>query len=213
MVEATHNALAAFSAALRSSSSEAQACHYLQGSAEKNARRLAIYRGNVVAGVTQALTAHYPVIAQLVGEEFFTGLARAYWQAFPSTSGDLGEYGAALAEFLSNFAPSAHLPYLPDVARLEWAMHLAENAADAPPQPITREPALLWMPGSQLLKSAWPIASIWLAHQNPASLKFADIQWQAEGALVYREGWRVCVSPLNYSEAEALITLTQQELS
>lgn len=213
MVEVTGNAIAAFSAALRSSENALQACAYLQGSAEKNARRLAIYRGNVVAGITQALKAHYPVIAQLVGAEFFQGLARAYWQAFPSKSGDLGEYGAALSEFLADFSPSQHLPYLSDVARLEWAVHLAESAADAPPQPINREPALLWMPGSHLLKSVWPIASIWLAHQTPASLAFSDIEWQAEGALVYREGWRVKVSALNVQEAQALIDLVQQESS
>jgi hypothetical protein len=211
MVEATHNAIAAFSAALRASQNAVQACHYLQGNAETNTRRLAIYRGNVVAGITQALTAHYPVIAQLVGDEFFKALARAYWQAFPSKSGDLGDYGTALPEFLADFSPSQHLPYLPDVARLEWAVHKAETAADAPAQAITREPALLWMPGSQLLKSVWPIASIWLAHQTPAALALADVQWQAEGALVYREGWRVSVSKLNYPETEALMALTEPE--
>ena len=61
---------------------------------------------------------------------FFNAAVDAYVRACPSTSGDLNVYGDAFGEFLAGYPPAADLPYLPDVARLEWAVDEAGRAAD-----------------------------------------------------------------------------------
>ncbi|MEK7711434.1 MAG: DNA-binding domain-containing protein, partial [Pseudomonadota bacterium] len=96
------------------------------------AQHLQVYRNNVVESLTGALCAVYPVVEKLVGDGFFRYAVHEYLRAHRPRSGNLHDFGDAFASFLSGFAPAAELPYLPDVARLEWAWHQAFHAADAP---------------------------------------------------------------------------------
>ena len=95
--------------------------------------RVEIYRRSARANHVGALAATYPVVKRLVGDAFFGEAARRHAATHPSTSGDLNEYGDGFAAFLAAYPPAASLPYLPDVARLEWACHECELAPDAPP--------------------------------------------------------------------------------
>ncbi|HEU4622795.1 MAG TPA: DNA-binding domain-containing protein [Burkholderiaceae bacterium] len=194
-----------FGAALHHAAEVERVLPRLSGDAASNAYRLAIYRANAIAACTRALRAHYPVCARLVGDEFFDATARAYRQAHPSTNGDLGHYGDAFAEFLRTFEHARSLPYLSDVAQLEWAVHIATTAADRPDAPITREPALLFMPGSCVLAFAHAAADIWLAHQPNSTIALDAIEMRAQGAIVYRDGFEVKATALPYDEARALI--------
>jgi hypothetical protein len=51
---------------------------------------------------------------------------------YPPSSGYLNEYGGEFADFLAALPTASALRYLPDVARFEWALSSAANAADAP---------------------------------------------------------------------------------
>ena len=138
---------------------------------KRAAERIALYRGNMRAAWEKALANAYPVVKALVGDEFFSALTRAYAQAHPSTSGDLNVFGSQLAEFLANFEHARELPYLADVADLEWSVHRAHYAADA--VALTRE-RVADLPPEALLAarydlhpaciacdSRFPVASIW----------------------------------------------------
>src|SRR5206468_6225143 len=69
-----------------------------------------------------------------------------------------------------------HLAFLPDVARLEWAMNAALHADDAEPLDPGRLAAVAAAdlprvvvaldPSVSLLASAWPVDRIWRAHQD-----------------------------------------------
>jgi hypothetical protein len=201
----------AFAAALRDADALAPAARWLDGSPELAAKRLAIYRANVGASIAKALRAAYPVIEQIVGIEFFEALAVAHRDAHPSTSGDLNDYGATLAAYLSQFPHTQHLPYLPDLARLEWAVHRAYGAADAQAFDATALAGLSaeqqaglrfrWAQGTALVDSAHPIVRIWQIHQAGYEGEFS-VEWQAaQCALIARSGWRVDVSVLDAGDA------------
>jgi len=176
--------------------------------------RLALYRGNVHAAWEKALANAYPVVRALVGEDFLGGLARAYGRAHPSTSGDLNRFGAGFADFVRDFEHTQGLPYLADVAELEWAVHRAHYAADSfglsrdriaalPPTDLLAarfelHPACAWM------ESPFPIAGIWLAHQSNASVALPDDLGRREFALIARPGWRVEVLASSAGEVAAL---------
>jgi len=201
----------AFAAALRDADAVPQATHWLSGDPAVAARRLGIYRANVAASVAKALSAAYPVVQQVVGAEFFEALAAAHQRVHPSICGDLNEYGATLAAYLEDFVHTQHLPYLPDLARLEWAVHRAGGAADAEPFDAAALAGLTpeqqdglrfrWAPGTTLVDSRHPIARIWQIHQPGHDGEFS-VDWTvAQCALVAREGWRVGVSALDAGDA------------
>lgn len=159
--------------------------------------RMAIYRNNVLGNWRGALAGAYPVTRMIVGDAFFGALARAYGRAQPSTSGDLNEFGEALAAFLGAFPDTQDLPYLPDMARLEWRVHLAYYAAEAPPFDFSRATEARLAPACALLESAWPVATIWQAHQSGGDPATVDLGAGAERALVLRPQWRVDVLALS----------------
>src|SRR6516225_2350475 len=97
------------------------------------AARLNVYRNTFVGNLTTALRLVYPAIHRLVGAPFFESAARVFVEAQPPRSAWLDEYGGGFPEFLADFAPAASLPYLPGVARLEWAVDMALHAIDAAP--------------------------------------------------------------------------------
>jgi hypothetical protein len=160
---------------------------------------LAVYRSNAFGNRAQALAGAYPVVRKIVGEEFFEGLAHAYARAHPSASGDLNEYGGHLAQFVAAFPHTEDLPYLPDVARLEWLAHRAYYA-EAPPLRLTGVSAaspLKLAPACALMASDWPLARLWLVHQDDYEGALnVDLDAGPDRVLVHRPRWRALVRSL-----------------
>ena len=200
-----------FAAALRNAEASSRASRWLVGDAALVKERLAIYRANTASSAAKALAAAYPVVLQVVGIEFFEGLARAYLRARPSACGNLYDYGGEFAAFLEGFPHAQSLPYLADLARLEWSVHRAHGAADARPWDPVGLMAVApesqgdirfeWAAGTAMMNSAYPIARIWTIHQPEYVGEFA-VDWSlAERVLIARAGFRVTVRALQVGEA------------
>uniref|UniRef100_UPI0018067F3F HvfC/BufC family peptide modification chaperone n=1 Tax=Ramlibacter sp. TaxID=1917967 RepID=UPI0018067F3F len=182
---------------------------------------LRAYRSSGRELACRALAGAYPVTAQLLGQENFGALAVSLWLRHPPGRGDIAQWGAQLAshvEMLPDLA--AEEPYLADVARLEWALHGAATAADAERDVASfallmeQEPAQLRLrlcPGAAGIGSQWPVASIVLAHlHGEPSLEQAGERLRArvaESALVWRDGVRPRVRPLDSAEAPFIASL------
>ena len=203
-----------FGRALRDRARTPEVARWLAGDAQAIDRRLALYRANMVAAAAKALSAAYPVVRQAVGAEFFHALARDYQRGTPSTSGDLGDFGAGFAGFLAAFEPTRSLPWLPDLARLEWAVHQADGAADAAAWDAAtlaavapdRQAALRlhWSPGLAVIESGWPIVRVWQIHAPGHDGDFSVDWTAAETALVARDGFAVAVRPCCLADAAFL---------
>jgi hypothetical protein len=158
-------------------------------------RRFAIYRNNVVVGLIDALSERFPVCLRLVGEEFFSAMAQCYVPVSLPRTPMLFEYGEDFAEFVSGFEPARGLPYLPDVARLEYAIGRAYHAEDAAPLPTDFVRSLpsgrleaataSFHPSTQLVPSNYPIVSIWRANMTPDPPQSLTLD-HAEDSLVVR---------------------------
>jgi uncharacterized protein (UPF0276 family) len=190
-----------------------------QFASDHGEHRFALYRGNQTANWRKTLAAAYPVVLALVGEEFFGGLARAYGHALPSDNPDLNVFGARFAAFLRDFPHVAQFPYLPDLARLEWALHrahyapaadglsAAQLAAIAPEQ--IENTRFRLHPAVQLLASDWAVAPLWLAHQPDSGVAFPEDMAVAGQALVARPQWQPLVLPLSAAGHAALLVLSE----
>ncbi|MGA8171753.1 MAG: DNA-binding domain-containing protein [Methylocystis sp.] len=158
-------------------------------------RRFAVYRNNVVVGLIDALAERFPACQRLVGEQFFRAMAGVHARATPPRSPMLAEYGDRFADFIANFPPARDLPYLADVARLEYVIGLAYHAADAAPLPIDAIKAispekfgrstLVLHPSLHLVASRHPIVSIWRTNTFDASPRAVELG-EAQDALVVR---------------------------
>ena len=176
--------------------------------------RLALYRGNIAAAQATALSRAYPVVRALVGDEYFAGLCSTYGRAYPSTSGDLNAFGGQLAAFVGGLESAATVPYLANVAALEWLVHRAYYVADS--RALSREHILSLSPEAMLarsfalqtgcswLSSNFAVATIWQAHQTDHVVALPDHPVRPEVALVIRTGWRVDVLTSSLAETTAL---------
>ncbi len=162
-------------------------------------RGIEVYRNNYRGNLHDTLAGVYPVIRQLVGDDFFRMMAKKFIESHPSRSGNLYHYGSELAEFLVHFGPTRQLTYLPDMASLEWAYQHAYLADDAPEFDVDRlatlapasYAALRWQlhPSCTLLVTEHPASAIWQAHQQGASEQFnIDMDSGGESLLVFRNG-------------------------
>jgi hypothetical protein len=180
----------------------------VDGQGLQPSQRLQIYRNNCLISLTEALKATYPVIHRLVGDGFFRTAAAAFIKASPPQEPRLSAYGAAFPTFLAQYAPAATLVYLPDMARLEWALNAAWHAPDAPAltaaqlsQASESGMPLHLHPACHLLESPWPIERIWHAHRTADEIEHG-IHLDQGGCrlLVYRQGFDVTLATLSGGE-------------
>ena len=158
-------------------------------------RRFAVYRNNVMVSLTEALAARFPVCERLVGGEFFRAMAHVFVASSKPRSPLLMVYGDDFPDFIGGFAPAEAVPYLADVARLEAAWTEAYHAADATALDAgtlgslsadrIAGARLKLHPSTRLVRSPFPVASIWQANQTDDPAIAAD-DWGPEDVLVVR---------------------------
>lgn len=183
--------------------------------------RFSVYRNNVIVSLIDALADTYPVSAALVGEPFFRVLARAFARQHPPRSPVLAGYGEDFAQFVSDYRDAASVPYLADVARLEWRYVCAFHAADAEPLgPESLAPLLadieqlaqvrvVLHPSLAAISSRYAIASLWAAHRT--TLELATVVPELpEAALVLRVGLTVEVIAITPGTCEFITQLLAQ---
>jgi hypothetical protein len=162
-------------------------------------RRFDVYRNNVASSLIDALADTFAVVQALVGEEFFRAMARVFVLDSPPTSPLLVRFGEAYPDFIAGFAPAQSLPYLADLARLEWARVQAYHAADAPtithdalaqamrqPERVSDSVVNLH-PSLQLLRSGYAVVSLWAAHQGVHEIGRVDPYLPEDALLLRRE--------------------------
>jgi hypothetical protein len=116
-----HQLQSHFSAALRYQET-ASHCQ-IEHSTFSNDEKLQIYRNNFVISLTEALATTYPIVQLLVGNECFMQLARQHVLISPPKEGNVWGYGAGFSHTIRETeAVVSAVPYLPDIALLEWAI-------------------------------------------------------------------------------------------
>jgi hypothetical protein len=171
------------------------------GSATARESRFDVYRNNVMTGLIRCLEKRFPVVARLVGTEFFRAMARVYVADEPPNSPALIDYGGGFPAFLAKFAPVRELPYLPDVAKLEWLRSESYSAADEPNASVADLAALADVgedklsvglhASARLLQSPFPIVSIWETNTHDCDVRQIDPELGGEQALIVRQNFQV----------------------
>ncbi len=175
------------------------------------AQRLHIHRHHILDSLAAALAATFPTVQAVVGAEFFRGLARAFIARSLPTQPVLAEYGAGFPAFIAGHDVARNLPYLADVARLDWALNLAFHApaggrlvaADLAALPADQLPSLRLSlaPGTVLVCSTYPLDRIWAASQPEAAADPVDLAAGGVRLLVLRRPDDAAFVSLSAAEA------------
>jgi len=186
------------------------------------AQRMKIYKHIVENTLSEALTTSYPAILALVGADFFAMAADRYFRRYPPESGNLQDYGASFPDFLSAMQEAASLPYLADVARLEWARQQTYLAADAAClnqagaaqrlQAAGDRPMRLRLhPGVRLIDSTHRIFDIWQYCMAPDSERL-QLAGDGQSVLLWRDGSQVAMQLMD-AAATAFLQHIEQDMA
>ncbi len=173
--------------------------------------RLAIYHNAYRARLREALGEAYDKTWSYLGDDLFAELADGYVQARPSAFRNLRWYGAEFAEHLARELPDH--PCVAELARLEWALGLAFDAADTPAVAAADVAGLAsqqWEdivfrlhPSVRLLTMEWNTVALWQAlgagAEPPEAAARAPQDW-----LVWRHAGQPHFRSLDAGEALAL---------
>lgn len=189
----------------------------VSGDAIPAAARLRVHRHHVRHSLAAALASTFPTVQSIVGERFFQAMAEAFVLEGLPRQPVLAEYGAGFPAFIQGYGPAASLPYLVDMARLDWALNLAfhetvsgtlaaGDLADMPPERLL-DLRLALAAGVTLIRSPYPIDRIWHASQPGDSAEAVGSDDGAATVMVLRQTDDVAFVRLSPAEAELVMTL------
>lgn len=182
--------------------------------------RFAIYRGSVMANLSQALGEIFPVVKSCVGERFFSAMARKYIAGYPSQSASLDDFGEQLPLFIRHFEPLSDFGYLVDVAQLEWSWHRAYHAKDEPAldasaftnlDATVADKTVFYLCRSlNIITSSFPLLRIWQSNRGLISMQEIDLSEGGDTVVIWRRGLVTDVTSLTPLERETLQAIQQR---
>ena len=170
----------------------------------------AVYRNTAARGVVEALRASFPTVDMLVGEEMFTQVALDYRRDRPPAGPVLSDYGHDFAAFLGQQPWTSELPYIADVALLDWLWLESFLAADATATPFQPNAGarIALHPTARFAWMERPAMTIWMAHRDPWAMAELEPEWVEEGALFTRPGKCVRAEPIDAAFHRLLLACT-----
>ncbi len=175
-----------------------------------------IYRHNLVFGLIGVLKETYVFSGVLLGARNFKFFCREFLYQNPSRNQDLIQYGEGFGDFLSGRDELKNLPFIPEVARLEWALERAFYASPelgpalAPQKDLAGEesqnPGWKLKSSVQLVRSTYRIHEAWLRFHEQGIEKIEGSLFKSgvENLVVWAEEGVPRVTPVNDPVAQWL---------
>ncbi len=180
--------------------------------------RLSVYSGGYTARMHESMTEAYEAVKKVLGRPDFWQLAQDYAAKFPSRHYNLNYAGRFLPEFLKTDERLKKIPFLEDLARLEWkimeAFHAFDTQAVTPsefaavPLEDWEQAKLFFQPSVSIEKSEWPVLDIWKTRREDVELP-AKVKKAPQQVLVFRIGTEVhakAIDAKHYAFMQALLS-------
>ncbi len=181
--------------------------------------RLSAYVNGYPARICEALDEAFPAVRHLAGETAFGEIVRRYAARVPEGIYSLSDAGAELPGFLASDPIGERLPFLADLAALEWRIALAFHAHERSrfhPSPLADWGHEQWeiarielQPSVAIVRSAWPILDLWDLRDTPVSEIDLELAGRAQAVLVSRDGFSVSCDLVNSAQAVVIEALLE----
>lgn len=168
-----------------------------------SAQRMRVHQNNYRQTLTSALLAIFPVAQVFVGEAFMKGVASKFTATEPPGVPMLSAYGATFADFLDAFPPVAQVPYLPDIIRLEWAVHELQVSHEQ----AVDDGSLRLSPNARVIDSRYPVLSLWMAGTGQIPPEAVNMKAGGQCAAAVLTGGEVRIMALDGAEKAQLAAL------
>ncbi len=184
---------------------------------------LGVYQHAYMARLIGALRDNFGVLPQVMGDEAFDALAAEYVTAHPSRHASIRWFGDQLPAFMQENEALVPHAALVDLARMEWGLRGAFDAADAVAIDASALAAVApeqWaglrftlLPSVQLLAMQWAVEPVWKAMQSVEAgsgeePELPEPQEHDHALLVWRQGlenrWR-SIDPTHAALLRAVI--------
>lgn len=176
-------------------------------------RRVDIYRTTMREAHVRALASTYAGCEKILGVRYFRQLASEFYNRHPATHPDLNRYGEAFPDFVQDFiehhAELAEYPYLPDLARLEWAYEQAyyakedaafdfEGLATLEEDTYRRLHFVLGTPVS-MLRSVYPVLELWEAQRGQEAIREIEAIDEPQYLCITREDFKPVIHRIDHA--------------
>ena len=138
--------------------------------------RLSIYGNAYKTRLLEALASNFPFLHTCLGDDEFDVLGNAYIYQHPSCYRSIRWYGDRLPEFIKQGIQYQALPYLAEIAALDWMMTIVFDAKDASIVSLDQvaliapeawaEMRFVFHPSVHQLKFKWNVIEFWQSTLN-----------------------------------------------
>lgn len=183
--------------------------------------RLQIHRNNYRLTLSDALIGVYPIVMSFVGRDWLEASLKKFVTEHPPQMACLADYGGDFADFLGGFEPASSMPYLSDIARLEWAVHQCQNARDEKfmsaadwrnvAGPAAQSRTFKLVSAHSFIVSPYPLLDLWSVGSGEDSDREIDLESGGMILLVIRPATEVLIYPLEIKEYTFLSLLEKGE--
>lgn len=176
-----------------------------------------IYHRIYEARLTEVLLGHFPAVRWVLGKDLFNNICRKYVDTQASVEYNLHNYGNTFPEFLKEDHGSKVIPFIYDLARLEWAM---KELQDKPsPYPLSgkhfeellhsEDFKVQFIDAMEVFESPYAVYDIW-DQRTSSAYQFEDINWNhPESLLLYKSQKKISINRIDVIEAEILNELRE----
>ncbi|MEM8593721.1 MAG: DNA-binding domain-containing protein [Pseudomonadota bacterium] len=185
--------------------------------------RVAVYQNNARHGLVGVLKLNYEHCAQVLGDVYFDSLAMRFVRACFPNENSLNCYDERFVDFIEQQASLeeglSELPYLVDLARLDFAMTRCGHASSDDPTALARfsnAPPEQQMnavvkvgSGVCVLTSAWPLADIVRLNRGEIDEVSLDDTTSLRSYCVAQIDGQIAVNEMTPSQAELLVAAQQ----
>lgn len=176
--------------------------------------RLAVHRDGYPARIASSLAEAFPAVANILGDGSLANLADRFIRDGGPLERNLNRIGRSLPSFLANDRLTGELPFLSDLAALEWAVFECFHSApgddfdsstiEAFSSDDWANARVVFCPGTAVVGSPWPIRELWNTRNLDRTEIDVDLSGRPERVLVYQVGFAVETRSIDAIEAHAL---------
>jgi len=172
------------------------------------AQRMQVYQNNYRLSLIDALSSVYGHVAAFTGAPFTRKALEHFIEQYPPSEPALHTYGSIFPTFLDNYEPAQGIPYLSDVAALEWAVHALQYQKS----PDTLAAGSI-NPCIMIIESDYALLNLWMVASGQLPPEAVSLDQEGQVVCVLLHDFEVRIVALSNEEFDALKQISESKAS